>query len=566
MNGFFETIKRLGPLRLAVLSIVLMTLIGFFVFVSLRVSTPSMRMLYSELSSADSASVSGKLEELGIAYQVSPDGTKIMVAEDQVGRARMVLAESGLPNGGSLGYEIFDKQSGFGTTNLVQNINQVRALEGELSRTISSLGVIASARVHLVLPQRELFARENRPASASVFIKMKSNARLASEQILAIQSLVSSAVPELKTDHVSIIDSSGNLLARGAGMDGEAATSLKAEEARRNYEAKMTTAIEDLIGRTVGYGKVRATVTADLNFDRISTNEELYDPNQQVVRSTQTTNENSTERAPAEGPVGAANNLPNNISSALVETAPTAQNNKVEETTNYEIGKTVRSMVREVGEVKKLSVAVLIDGSTTTDAEGKKTYVSRPDAELKQIETLVKSAIGYDEKRGDQVSVINMPFADIDVEDPGPIDEIMGFHKNDLLDAAQVIVVAIMIMLIVMLVLQPMISKLMATLPQQGPDAGLNSDGMAMLSGRGMGGPGPALMSPQVAGALTGPGGGDSMAELPAPPDGIEENNLINIKSIEGKVKASAVKKVEDIVSAYPTETVSVLRSWMSQE
>ncbi len=563
MNGFFETIKRLGPLRLAVLSIVLMTLIGFFVFVSLRVSTPAMRMLYTELSSADSASVAGKLEELGIAYQVSADGAKIMVAENEVGRARMVLAESGLPNGGSLGYEIFDKQNGFGTTNFVQNINQVRALEGELARTVASLGSVASARVHLVLPQRELFARENRPATASVFLKLKSNARLASEQILAIQSLVSSAVPELKTDHVSIIDSSGNLLARGAGMDGEASTSLKAEEARRSYEAKLTTAIEDLVGRTVGYGKVRATVTADLNFDRISTNEELFDPNQQVIRSTQTTNENNTERTPADsGSVGADGNLPNNLSNALVETAPSAQNNKTEETTNYEIGKTVRNMVREVGEVKKLSVAVLIDGSTSTDKDGKKTYVARPDPELKQIETLVKSAIGFDQKRGDQVSVINMPFAEVEVGDIKAVDEMFGFQKSDLLDAAQVVVVAIMIMLVVMLVLQPMISKLMATLPQSGPDGGLGSDGMAMLTGRGTA---PALMTPQIAGALTGPTDG-GMAELPPPPDTSEETSLINIKSIEGKVKASAVKKVEDIVTAYPTETVSVLRSWMSQE
>ncbi len=178
MNNFFETLKQLGALRIAILGLVLFTLIGFFVFVSLKVSSPSMKLLYADLSAADSGSVAGKLEELSIPYQVSPDGSKIMVSDTEVGRARMLLAQEGLPNGGSMGYEIFDQQSGFGTTNFVQNINQVRALEGELSRTIASLNPIASARVHLVLPQRELFARENRPASASVFIRMKANSRL----------------------------------------------------------------------------------------------------------------------------------------------------------------------------------------------------------------------------------------------------------------------------------------------------------------------------------------------------------------------------------------------------
>lgn len=520
-----------------------------------------MKLLYGDLSSADSASVAGKLEELGIPYQISPDGAKVMVAENEVGRARMVLAEAGLPNGGSLGYEIFDKQSGFGTTNFVQNINQVRALEGELSRTIAALGPVASARVHLVLPQRELFARENRAATASVFIKLKSNSRLANEQIQAIQSLVSSAVPDLKTDHVSVVDSNGNLLARGDG--GETTNSpMKSEEMRRSYEARLTTAVEDLVSRTVGFGKVRATVTADLNFDRISTNEELFDPNQQVVRSTQTTSENSTERDTSGGEVGASGNLPNNVAEVLVDAAPSAQNNKTEETTNFEIGRTVRSMVREVGEVKRLSVAVLIDGTMTTAEDGTRTYTPRPEAELKQIETLVKSAIGFDAKRGDQVNVINMQFAEIDVPPVDDASQMFGFDKTDLLDAAQVIVVAVMIMLVVLLVLQPMMGRLMASMGDGSPPPppGELPD---MLPMPGMN---PALMSPQAAAAM-GMGGQMPMGELPPPPEApVDDNAMINVKSIEGKVKASAVKKVEDIVAAYPTETVSVLRGWMAQE
>lgn len=566
MNNFFETLKQLGALRIAILGLVLFTLIGFFVFVSLKVSSPSMKLLYADLSAADSASVAGKLEELSIPYQVSPDGSKIMVSDAEVGRARMLLAQEGLPNGGSMGYEIFDQQSGFGTTNFVQNINQVRALEGELARTIASLNPIASARVHLVLPQRELFARENRPASASVFIRMKANSRLSNEQIAAIQSLVSSAVQDLKSDHVSVIDSNGNLLARGEGDTATGNAPMKTEEMRQGYESRLTAAIEDMVSRTVGYGNVRATVTADLNFDRISTNEELYDPEQQVVRSTQTTTENATERTPPGGEVSASGNIPGNVSDALVQSAPNNQSNKTEETTNYEIGKTVRSMVREVGEVKRLSVAVLINGITKTAEDGTKTYEQRSDAELKQIETLVKSAIGFDEKRGDQVSVINMAFAEAEVPPIEDTSKILGFERADLLDAAQVVVVAILIMLVVLLILQPMLSKLISSTLHMSENTGGNQ-GQGLLGGGGMM-MNPALAGPSNMGALPNMTGG-MPAETPhmiADQSGSDENTMINVKSIEGKVKASAVKKVEDIVAAYPNETVSVLRGWMAQE
>jgi flagellar M-ring protein FliF len=566
VNNFFETLKQLGALRIAILGLVLFTLIGFFVFVSLKVSSPSMKLLYADLSAADSASVAGKLEELSIPYQVSPDGSKIMVSDAEVGRARMLLAQEGLPNGGSMGYEIFDQQSGFGTTNFVQNINQVRALEGELARTIASLNPIASARVHLVLPQRELFARENRPASASVFIRMKANSRLSNEQIAAIQSLVSSAVQDLKSDHVSVIDSNGNLLARGEGDTATGNAPMKTEEMRQGYESRLTAAIEDMVSRTVGYGNVRATVTADLNFDRISTNEELYDPEQQVVRSTQTTTENATERTPPGGEVSASGNIPGNVSDALVQSAPNNQSNKTEETTNYEIGKTVRSMVREVGEVKRLSVAVLINGITKTAEDGTKTYEQRSDAELKQIETLVKSAIGFDEKRGDQVSVINMAFAEAEVPPIEDTSKILGFERADLLDAAQVVVVAILIMLVVLLILQPMLSKLISSTLHMSENTGGNQ-GQGLLGGGGMM-MNPALAGPSNMGALPNMTGG-MPAETPhmiADQSGSDENTMINVKSIEGKVKASAVKKVEDIVAAYPNETVSVLRGWMAQE
>jgi flagellar M-ring protein FliF len=552
VNSFLDTLKQLGPSRLGIMGAILVGLLFFFVFVSLRVSTPSMRLLYADLSGTDSAAVAAKLEESSIGYDVSADGAKIMVPDADVGRARMLLASAGLPNGGSMGYEIFDKQSGFGTTSFVQNINQVRALEGELARTIGAVQGIRSARVHLVLPQRELFSREKMAASASVFLNVQAGSDIERQQIVAIQSLVASAVQGLKTSDVAVIDSTGKLLAQG-GEDGTSLASMKSEEMRRNIEANLSGKIEDQIGRIVGHGKVRATVNAEINFDKISTSEELFDPASQVVRSSQVTSENNKEQAAGAENVSVENNLPNAGPNLLNDASPTNEENRNEEITNFEISKTVRNVVSETGEIEKLSVAVVVDGSYTTektkDAEGNdvetRTYQARTPEEIERITALVRSAMGFDEDRGDALEVVNMQFADIETTGEFVDDRLLfGFEKDSLLDMAQVITISIMILLVVLLVLQPMVNRLLAVQPAE-IDEKLEADLLA-----------PRIQSPQLA-----------APEYMPPPDGQSgEENLINIQGVDGKVKASTMKKVEEIVSNYPSETVSVIRSWMTQE
>lgn len=545
MNNFLETLKQLGPARLGIMGAVLLSLLVFFLFVSLRVSTPDMKLLYTDLSSIDSGAMAAKLEEAQIPYEISQDGTRVLVPEDEVGKARMLLAQAGLPNGGSMGYEIFDKESGFGTTNAVQNVNQVRALEGELARTISALEPVRSARVHLVLPQRELFSRESRPSSASVALGLRPGSKLEPDQILAIQSLIASAVPQLKIENVSIIDQEGNLLARGGDENTTLAT-LKAEEMRLAYERRMTQTIEDLVGRSVGYGKIRANVTADLNFDRVNTAEELYNPEGQVTRSTQTTEEATTERDSAAKNVSVENNLPAVGSDLFLDEKPSLESNRIEEVTNYEISKTIRNTTRETGEVRRLSVAVLVDGTYTTAEDGTRTYQPRTDAELDQIAALVRSAIGFDAQRGDSLEVVNMQFAEVEVIDDVLIDDtLFGFDKNKLLDMAEILTVAIMIILVVLLVIQPMVGRLLAA---EGPqvDDDLEAD---LLGARP---PSPALEGPSD--------------EEFQPSQVDEDQSMIDMQKVEGQVKASSVKKIEDIVDAYPAETVSVLRSWMTQE
>jgi flagellar M-ring protein FliF len=321
---------------------------------------------------------------------------------------------------------------------------------------------------------------------------------------------------------------------------------MKSEEMRRSYEARVTQALEDLVGRVVGYDRVRTTVTADLNFDRVVENSETFDPQTQVARSAQTIEESSTEREPPSGDVSVQNNLPGIAGDLYASTSPTAENNRVEETTNYEISKTVRTMNREAGEVKRLSVAVLVDGTYVTDAEGVKTYQPRSEDEMNRIRDLVRSAIGYDEARGDKIEVVNLQFANVDTGSAERTDLLFGFDRSDLLRAAEIITVAIMIILVVLLVLQPMVGRLLATEGGPSEDDLMETD---LLTGR--------ATNP----ALTGPSANEFQ-----PPAIQEDENLIDMKQVEGKVKASSVRKVEDIVATYPEETVAVLRSWMSQE
>jgi len=552
MNSFLETLKQLGPTRLGIMGGILFALLIFFIFISMRVSTPDYSLLYNDLSSTDSSAIAAQLEQSEIRYQISEDGSRVTVPDSEVGRARMLLAEAGLPNGGSLGYELFDNSSGFGTTNDIVNLNKLRALEGELSRTISSLDPVRSARVHLVLPERELFSRQSRTASASVALGLRPGASLNNDQIMAVQSLVASAVPDLKPEKVSLIDQAGNLLARGDEESGNTAT-LKAEEQRIKYEQRLQRAVEDLVGRIVGYGNVRATISADLNYDRISTNEELYDPESQIARSTQSIEENNTERDANERNVSVENNLPAVGNDLFFDDAPSLESNRLEETTNFEISRTIRNVVRETGEVRRLSVAVLVDGTYQTNAEGVETYVPRTDAELDKIAALVQSAVGYEIDRGDTIEVVNMQFADIEVSDTPYDNTLFGFDKNKLLDIAEIFTFAIMIILVLLLVVQPMVGRVLTVEGKDDEDA----EGKPELD----------LLTGEIKPALAAPVDTSNMTEeeIAMLEDNTNEG-MIDVESVQGKVKASSVKKIEDIVENYPAETVSVIRSWMAED
>ena len=537
------------------MAIVAAGMIGFFMFMTSRLATPELSLLYSELSIEDSSTIIGRLDSQNVTYELRGGGTQIFVAPSDVARVRLAMAADGLPNGGSVGYEIFDNSSTLGTTNFVQRINHARALEGELSRTISAIRQVKSARVHLVLPRREVFSRDQQEPSATVVLKL-SGSILQPSQVIAIQHLVATAVPGLQPTRISVIDSNGRLLARGGDTADDAFSAATGEEARQRYESRLSHAIEKLLEPSAGIGAVRAEVSADIDFDRVTISDETYDPDGQVARSTQTVEQEDDSAESDPNPsVSVANNLPGaNALDGTQQSGSNSSSRRIEETVNFEISRKVTTQVRETGTVKRLTVAVLVDGSV--DKEG--TYTPRTPEELARYDALVKSAIGYDEARGDVVEIANLQFVPFEVGEV-PVAEVnfLGLSKADLFRAAEMLVLGIVAVLVILMVVRPLITRAF--------------DIAATATSTEMSGMLPAGVSTGPQGQLAPPAA-DAQALLDGGkiPDGdsgsAEVQPAIDVSQIDGRVQASSMNQINQIIAKHPDETVAILRQWMYQE
>lgn len=534
----------------AVLAVAIMT-IGFFVFITYKLSNADMVPLFSNLSLKDSASIVAELEKSAIPYDLTAGGTQILVPADRVLRLRMNMAEQQLPGGGSLvGYEIFDRSETFGSSNFVMNVNMMRALEGELSRTIGALSGVDSARVHLVMPKRELFTRERSQPSASVTVKMRGGQSLERAEVTAIAHLVASAVPALDASMVTIVDGHGRLLARGDGTEGIDGMGSSAQEQQVAFENRMQHMVENLLEKVVGPGNVRVQIAADMNFDRIVTNSETYDPDGQVARSTQSTSE--TEKmvdGSGEAPVSVSQNLPQANAGAAAGDSSIRDVERTGETTNFEISKTIQNHIREGGTVNKLSVAVLVDGVYTGEDE-ERTYTPRSEEEMQKLRSLVATAIGFNEERGDQIELVNMPFSD----NADTIEDASFFErfKLEVQGIAQTLIIALVAILAILLVLRPAVTQLVR---QTGSPSEQVSSDLAALEG------------PDGVPAVAG-GGGSGAPALPIGEGGgaPEDESTINVANIKGGMKSSSMKQVNEIVEQYPEETMNVLRQWMMRQ
>lgn len=534
MNAMVQSLRELSQAKLLALVTTAVALIGFFVFLTLNASSPVMAPLYSNIALDESGMIVKELEKSGVPYQLSMGGAQILVASDRVEEMRVKLAQIGLPSEGSItGYEIFDKSEAMGTSNFVLNVNKLRALEGELGRTITSLSKVEQARVHLVIPKRELFTREKTDPTASVALKVRGVSQLEKSEIDGIKHLVATAVPGLKPSRITIIDQNGNLLARGVDDENDPdVLAATAQEFRQSYENKLKSTIERLLERSLGFGKVKAEVNADIDFDRVVTNSETFDPEGQVARSVQgiEENERSTEKDQKDT-VSVGQNLPD-PTGAQGAFQNESVRQRSDETTNFEISKTVENHVKHTGTVNRLSIAVLVDGTYGKNDAGDQVYQPRSEQELAQIASLVRSAVGYDESRGDKVEVINMPFAREQSDfAEGPLD----FLKQDMSNIIQTLVIGGVAILFILLVIRPLVARAVATTAE----AESEEDELKR-----------ALL------------GGPSITARLSDLTGEEDESMITIDRIDGGIKASVLKKINDLIESHPEEAMSIVRQW----
>jgi flagellar M-ring protein FliF len=537
LQGLAGFLKGLGASRLLAMVAVTAALIGFFAFVIMRVTTPQMTTLFTDLSAEDSSGIIKDLERQAIPYELRNDGAVIMVPKDKVTRLRMKLAEGGLPKGGGVGYEIFDKSDALGTTSFVQNINHLRALEGELARTIRAIDRIQAARVHLVLPERPLFSRETPEPSASIVVRVRG--ALEPQQIKAIRHLVSSAVSGLKPQRVSIVDESGQLLADGATGDNDNAVG---DERRAGFEKRMRSEVEAIVSSVVGAGRARVQLSADFDYNRITQTSDRFDPEGRVLRSSQT-REESSATAETNGQVTVNNELPGNQRGPDNAAPARDQSKKTEETNNYEISHTTKTEVTEAGRVNRISVAVLVDGSYVKNDKGEMVYQERSKEQLDRIAALVRSAIGFDQKRGDQVEVVNLKFAEAPavapIAEPAGLFGMLQFTKDDVMYVIELGVMMLLGLVVLFMVVRPLVKRIIA------------SEVMTA----------PAEM-PALTDASATPAAPTGQSLVPSPN---ATSQLIDVAQVQGQVHAQSVHRVGALAEQNPNETASIIRQWLSE-
>ncbi len=547
MNALFDQFRAFGVGRLAAIFGLAAGVAAALMYFSGNVGTGSQSLLYSGLDPAAAAAAAQILDQANVDYEIKEGGTAIYVPRDQVDDARVRVASGGPLSGASVGYEIFDREDSFGQTSFVQNLNAKRALEGELSRTIQSMAFITAARVHLNLPERRLFARDQQAPTAAVTIS--TNGTLNAEQVRVIRNIVASGAG-LEANHVSLADDRGRQLAN-VGGEGSAA-SVMMDERQSGIEGQLRQNILNLVEGVVGPGAARVQVTAELNRRSVSESSETYDPDGAVVRSRDRRSETSIDQdGNSANRVSASENLPDANTAAGGNSGNTSNREVTNDSVSYAMSSTTRTQVTEAGAIERLSVAVAVDGIVETQEDGTVQWRQRPQAEIDQIEALVRSAMGFVNEVGgrqDTVTVTQMEFARTDPLLGTPATSGMSFSKSDIMRVAEIAVMFITALLVIFLVARPLVKG--------AGGGGAMPTGLA-LAGAGAGGGGGGIEGGAVPMAL--PGASPAAHASPSAGDGID------ISKIDGQVKASSVKKVASIVDSHPEESISILRTWLHE-
>jgi flagellar M-ring protein FliF len=420
LQNLFKSIsigKRIALLVLAVGSI------AGFVFLMNWAGNPEFHPLYTDLDANDAGTILSHLKDQKVPYRISSNGRTVLIPQERIYETRMQLASEGLPQGGNIGFELFDNTK-LGMSEFAQNVNYQRALQGELARTISKFAEVESCRVHIVMPEKSLFVKDEESASASVVLKLKHGKWLTQQQVQGIVYLVSSSVSRMGPENVTVVDSNGRLLTGHSDPSGVTSLSSDQLDYQAKIERKLESRVLTMLEKALGANRAIVRVSCALNFTQQEKTEERFLPENQVVRSEQMFNETSKDSDPVpQGIPGIQSNLPENLAA---QSQTTGNENtsfaKQDRTVNYEIGKLTSHTLEPVGGIERTSVAVLVDGTYRSNAGEKGqmewTYVPRSSEELTKIENLVKSAVNFVAERGDKVEVVNIPFETTKIEQP----------------------------------------------------------------------------------------------------------------------------------------------------
>jgi flagellar M-ring protein FliF len=548
MKGFIDSVRKLGMVRVAMLTGVTLGILGAFIWLEMHGARPGrMTVLASDLDTQSAQQIVTALTGHKIPFR--QDGTQILVPDSNLATARGLLSAGGLSTSNVTGYEIFDRGNDLAVTDFDQQVKLTRALEGELSRTIGSVRGIVRARVHLVLPHREPFAHDRQHASASVMLTVPGRQTLTPEAVQSVVDLVAASVPGLRRQDVTVVDSNLHLLVQaGDGKDPRAKSAME-ENIRQRTEARVVQGVELMLERSLGVGHVHAEATIRMNFDQVHETQEKYDPDGSVVRSTQnvTQNNKTTDKT---GPVSLQNNLPNADAGAQ---ATGSQEGRQEETTNYEIGKTVRAIVHDQPQIERITMAVMVDGTDQVGADGKRTWKPRDQAELDQISKLVKSAIGFDEKRGDKLDVVSMPFVSTLAGAEAAPMVAPNRANGDLVTFLQMIAFGVVGFGIIILTARSIFAAL-----NKGSGSLMFAGGASAEIG-GLDGPADGQHGPGTALGIAHGGGDDGQLDP-------EEDDTVIVHNVQGQMRASSIRKVTQLVDQHPDTTLGIIRAWIATD
>ena len=516
-----------------------------FVALMLWVNKPDYQMLYSGLSQQDASAVVEKLKEIKVPYELSGDGTNILVPKDSLYEARLALASAGLPKGTGIGFEVFNEVK-IGTTDFVQKINYQRALQGELARTIASFSEVEQARVHIVMPRESLFVEDEKKPSASVVLTLARGRMLKKSQIEGIVYLVASSVPDLTPDLVTVVDTNGNLLYRKPSdtQDFPAALTASQLEYQRSVEGALKGKVESMLEQVLGPGRAVVRVSADIDFTRTNSTQQIFDPDQVAVRSESRSQDESqnTGAMPEGSPDQRYNLATRNAAPEMVGEEGKSKSNRQNETTNFEISNTVKQSLTALGGLKRITVAVMVDGpyqeATSEEGAVTRTFQGRTPEEIRQLTDIVQKAVGYNETRGDEISVVNVPFAP--VGEAGTVAVKDWQYYLDEYGGAMLNVV--LVILFFLFVARPLIRHLTRPKPQ------------AVEAGAGVG----MEMAPAGPAMPVGPG-----AELPYGEE--QEMAPEALEALAGPRKVGTRDMILALAQQDPEKTTSVLRAWIHE-